>query len=425
MTSRPSEAPPPLRPPPVAAPRFDVTGVKISRKGTALRLLLAAILPFSVAVGLKVAPFTDVLLELAVGLLLASAAVFVGAPASPAALLIEGDHLVIQRSRRRSRIPLEGIALGLILPERNTARTPGSSADPLLYHVQIELKNGNILRVQTETMAEASAFLEAARLDPSQRRLSLRIRRAMRQLVAGLFVAPLVFFGGTAALSFALMALLPTVAKVPLFFAAMAAVAVGLGILWRAFMSAEVTIGSDGIVVRQRFGKRFIPYPELRDIVEHGSDIELRYRDGTSEVIPGDIDEPARRAALVRRMRDAMESGASAHARTEALARNGRPIAAWREALIRMLDGGTGYRSASLTRDDALAVVRDAGARTEHRIAAALALSASEDAAVKERIRVAAQACAREQVRIALEQAAGGEIDEEALDQALREEQAR
>jgi hypothetical protein len=420
MTSRPAEAPP------AEAPRFDVTSVKINRNSTAFRLFLAALLACAAAFGIHTAPFTNGLLELAFGLLCASGTVLVGSPASPASLLVEGDHLVILRPRRkRRRVPLDRIALGLILPERNTARTPGSSADVLLYHVQLELKSGDLLRVQTETMAEASALLEAARLDPSQRRFSLRIRRTMRQLLVGLFVAPLVFFGATAALSFELFELLPKVAKLPLFFASMTAVGIALAVLWRAFMTAEVTIGSDGIVVRQRFGKRFIPYARLKDIAEHGSDIELRYRDGASEKIPGDIDEPARRTALVQRMRDAMEAGASTHARIEALARNGRPIAAWRDAVSRLLDGDAGYRSAGLTRDDAFAIVRDAGARTEHRVAAALALSTSGDPALKERIRVAAQACAREPVRIAIEEAASGEIDEEALEQALREEQVR
>jgi hypothetical protein len=102
------------------------------------------------------------------------------------------------------------------------------------------------------------------------------------------------------------------------------------------------------------------------------------------------------------------------------LERRGRPAPAWRAALrCLMAEAGADYRTAKLTREQALAVLEDGGAPAELRIGAALALSSARDRATAERLRIAAEGCASCDVRIALEQAADGEVDEGTLDRAL------
>lgn len=413
-----------MSPPPEAA-RFDVTAVKVTYDslvrvlGVGFLIALCAIGPIGDAFPRE---NLDVLAGAIAGALaIAALALTVGNRAKPGRILVEGDHLIVQRSRRRERIPLDHIALGLIFPRRKGDAKEG---DPFRYQVSMELRLGSVLTIEAENMAEATAMLEAARLDASQRRFSLRIGRATSKLFVGLFVAPLVLLGGTAALGFGLMSVLSALLSArTIFLGALGVTALAIAVFWRAYMSTRLTIGSDGIVVRRGFRRRFIPYGRLADITQKGSDIALQYRDGKIEPIPGDIDDPARRSALVQRMRDAMSSGAATHTRVEALGRNGRPITAWRDALLGLLQSDAGYRRIGLSREDALGIVKDAGARTEHRIAAAVALSAAKDPELKERIRIAARACASERVRIALEQAGDGELEEAVVEQALLEEQ--
>ena len=57
-------------------------------------------------------------------------------------------------------------------------------------------------------------------------------------------------------------------------------------------------------------------------------------------------------------------------------------------------------------------VLESPHARAEHRIAAALALSASNDPTARDRVRVVAASSADGRVRVALEQIGKGEIDD-------------
>jgi hypothetical protein len=61
-------------------------------------------------------------------------------------------------------------------------------------------------------------------------------------------------------------------------------------------------------------------------------------------------------------------------------------------------------------------------ASAERRIGAALALAATGDDAQRERVRIAASACASPRMRIALERIAGGDADDQAVDEALATE---
>jgi hypothetical protein len=70
-------------------------------------------------------------------------------------------------------------------------------------------------------------------------------------------------------------------------------------------------------------------------------------------------------------------------------------------------------------------VLEDAEATVENRVGAALALTEGEDADARPRIRIAADACANDRVRVALTSLAEGDGDEEALEEALREDAQR
>ena len=102
------------------------------------------------------------------------------------------------------------------------------------------------------------------------------------------------------------------------------------------------------------------------------------------------------------------------------LDRRSRSVSAWRDDLRALLAvEGSGYRGAALGPDQLAEVVEDAGAPTERRVAAAVALSGKGDEESRRRVRVAVEACADRDLRAALEHAAEGEIEEAELHRAM------
>jgi hypothetical protein len=104
-----------------------------------------------------------------------------------------------------------------------------------------------------------------------------------------------------------------------------------------------------------------------------------------------------------------------------ALDRAGRPLSAWREALASLLEGTRAYREEPIDRRTLVRVLADVDVPAERRIAAAIAL-APQGGDTAERIREAAAASASEPLRVALERAADGTIDDETVDQAVTHE---
>jgi hypothetical protein len=83
---------------------------------------------------------------------------------------------------------------------------------------------------------------------------------------------------------------------------------------------------------------------------------------------------------------------------------------------VRSSSGREATATRASRRSNFLDVVADVRAFPERRIAAAVALSATDDDAHRRRIRAAAHACADDELRAVIELAAEGEIDEAALD---------
>ncbi len=102
-----------------------------------------------------------------------------------------------------------------------------------------------------------------------------------------------------------------------------------------------------------------------------------------------------------------------------ALDRNGRSVEAWREGL-RAAFAGTGYRRAPLLPPEELAaLVTDTRVSAERRIGAALALSLRADEPLSDRLRIASAAQETPALRVAVERAAAGTLEDEVLTEAL------
>jgi hypothetical protein len=102
-----------------------------------------------------------------------------------------------------------------------------------------------------------------------------------------------------------------------------------------------------------------------------------------------------------------------------ALDRDGRPLEVWKQAL-RSLFADSGYRRAPpIPPEDLLQVVTDPRVTAERRIGAAIALSMRDDEAIVTRLRIASDAVETEALRVAVERAAEGILEEDALEEAV------
>lgn len=210
-----------------------------------------------------------------------------------------------------------------------------------------------------------------------------------------------------------------------------------LSVLLRGTSSPSMlSVGDDGLAIQREATERFIPFRRIERVDETTFGVELTLEGGerlTLTIVPPwllrDPAETGLSMVLAERRREHLlallrERSAGAGAPEERVAslfeRGGRPVTAWQAALRRLVgDAGVDYRRAKLTREQAFGVLEDGSAPAELRIGAALALSSTRDRESAQRVRIAAQRCANRDVRIALEQAAGGEIEESVIERAL------
>jgi hypothetical protein len=212
----------------------------------------------------------------------------------------------------------------------------------------------------------------------------------------------------------------------------------GLRALAAFFQPREAVLGTDGVAVGTHARRRFVPYAAMTGVVRSARGVTVALRDGTWWVLPlqgiaapplprvaisdaasAPVDELLeRRELLLRRIEDGIEAQARAHAPTvqlDVLDRKSRTLDAWRDALLGLLARPPSYRDAHATPDHLFRIVADAGAAPERRVAAAVALSGARDDEHLVRVRAVARACADDDLRAAIEQAAEGEIEERTL----------
>jgi hypothetical protein len=325
------------------------------------------------------------------------------------------EGLALVRGDRRRVVPRGEIVEGQVLPYGIEDR------------VHLTLRSGNVLVATVQKEAQAERILSAASVDAGRRRTRFRLAGPLRR-------ALLSVFGGFA--SFLCLAV-----GAGHFMLAWPRLADLFGVSWlllsacitvlltRGILGREIVVGVDGIAVVDLFGRqRFIPFAEVAAVDEVRDRVLVTLKDGRVETLtrePWDLSAP-QRYALVQRAQQAMALGSGAPEACAGLAlldRNGRSVSAWMDALMSLLEHPGSYREVAPSRAELLALVSDGDATAERRIAAAVALvgksSPAEDSP-RTHLRVAADACANDALRDALEHTARGDLDEETLMRALR-----
>ncbi len=209
----------------------------------------------------------------------------------------------------------------------------------------------------------------------------------------------------------------------------MALVALGLALRHVIVMARRPrwVIGSDGLLVKvSSKPERFIPYADIEQVQSTRSRITVTLRTGppVSLRCPDDAVERRRprvgASALARRI---VEAKAASEARMaappEPLARAGRDLQTWMQALDSLSDHASTYREATVSREQLWGTLEDAGQAPELRAAAAVALRAGLADDERPRLRVVAGAAAAPRLRVALERLASGDEPGDALALAL------
>ncbi len=401
--------------------RVDGVETSLQRKGLARRIgwasLAALFLPALgiAALGAHLPPPVHAALR---AIMLGSPALMVAALAlhvlrwsRPGSIAVAADHLVLSRGGHERRIRLADLAAGHLLPRER--------------EVTLTLAGGDLVHAKVPTVRDGQRLLAATGLDASRRTMRLRLGERFFLDFVTLTMGPLLLF---AALTHRAGS-----------FAAVLTLALSFG-LFRAVREllgpAEIIVGADGVIVRQRFSSRFIPFGSIAAIdrvpdalFTTGSGLTsltgpltLHLTDGTTVRARTRHLSATERETLATRIEDAQAAWSAGVAGAAALApleRNGRSAADWRAAMRRLLDAPEGYRTGTVTRDALVDVVESPAAPVERRLAAAMALAHGDDGEGRTRIRVAAEACADDRVRIALRQAADGELDDRAIEEAL------
>jgi hypothetical protein len=319
---------------------------------------------------------------------------------------------------------------GLVLAQAGGQRRTFSVADVVSGWNELEgregfetavllLRDGTVVRVGCFRHAVAESVLREAGVAPDQRAVKIRVRpggSAIQRAVAILAT----FVAGIVALVFGAVGLVALVNSSLLFAFAFGAIATGAAFGVKrhapALYATTLTIGSDGVAVESPGRRRFVRRADLADIVVGAEVLRLELKAGEAIRVPATLEAGL---AVANRIRDTFQAPPASGASLDRLDRGDRPIAAWIAELRGRAGNTRGYREAALARDDLLDLLKDGSAPTERRVAAAVALSAERDATTRTALRVVANTCVDDRLRVVIGRAA--EMADEELAVAVAE----
>lgn len=295
---------------------------------------------------------------------------------------------------------------------------------PLL---ELHLAGGDIVRAALRSAEEGERFVRDAGLPRTPSVEDIRFATTAHQVVV--FVLRWGFgMGATGAIAATAASLLSNTSEEVLgvlFAAATLAMTALVG--WTA-VPRWLQVGADGVTVRRGPTRRFIPYNAVTSVYLASEDgvavLVVEWVEGGRVRIlaPPPYEGSPQRALLAIgarmqawRLQAMRERGA--------LARGGRDIATWRDAVAAEMGGAGVFRDAAFGREALVELAESPVAPPTQRLGAALALADAGDE-VRTRVRVAADACANEALQEALRAALDRRLDEPLAERVERAEAA-
>jgi len=427
--------------------------VRVWKRGGRLVLLIIALTLTSVALGVPFAPAFAAGFALEVWRRMHAAR---WARPRPARVLVgadRGDQLVIERDVERFRVKKSSISDCWQVPD---PETDGVEVRVVTPRSQLAIHLADSASADTLRRAlgiDISSQLVGTTLTgpPTLPRMTWR-EEFWRMASAGLesmlyviaIVGPsLIALAGISTLV-TLSLVLPAMVLLPILGA--------IRSVSRAATPARVYVGRDGLLVTTADRREFIGFERVKGVQSRVLAIVITLTDRQSVKLPlsvrtgglfsrkphpldewvRDVDQVlARRNALAQQITDALSHfrNAERDARTETLARrldrDSRPIPEWREALSHAQEDT--YREHHLDADQLVNVLENPRIPVAQRVGAALALAGRADEAGSgrehaSRARAAIASSANRKVRIALERAVEGKLDEAAYERAIAAE---
>lgn len=317
--------------------------------------------------------------------------------------------LLVTRGGTSRVTPTADIALGAVLP-----RTRGAE-------LCLTLTDGDQVALHMDSVVAAEALLAALELDPDQRRTEVAWNPLRRRVGGGV-----VGFVGSLVLFTSLIGVVgETELAVPLAFLMVCVPFLAAGAGARA-VARSVSVGRDGVRARDALTRVEVDFEDVTEVRVQGTQLRFaRANQLPLQVSLADLDPSWRELVLERIQQARARYAERVGSRAEPFARGARALEEWRGELRTLLTRDAGFRGAALRRDDALRVVEDPNAALDARVGAALALMGSATEGERLRVRVAADTSVHPKVRIALEAALEGEVEEELLDAQPTEQKER
>lgn len=314
---------------------------------------------------------------------------------------------VPHRTRRTRRIEREQITSGFVVRDGQRTMT------------ELRLRGGDGIEVEVRDEREGEALLDTVGVAAHERALEVRLGGAVYAMVTALVaMVPGFFVAGLASLGLGYALHLPSTSMGFMIFALTAASVPTAQWLWA---KATVVVGRDGVSMKRGLERWFVANSDVQTVTVQGSKIVLQLTDGRTKVIPSLGTSDERRDALAERIRESVRSNARPAAlsvRLASLDRGERGHAEWERDLRALAADSDGYRSSGLSRDELLDVIDGPQSSAERKVAAAFVLSLRDKDKAVERVRIALAVTAQASVRVALERAAEGTLDEAAIREA-------
>lgn len=319
-------------------------------------------------------------------------------------VLLALSWLALRQRRERTRI--EADRESMKLGDETIARSAITGFHRLADPTRIVVTAGMHIREIMLSDEDADAFARALELDPEHKATTIPIGPFPIQRALG----PLIFAGlmGLMAMRF-----LHRFDRywIPAFVLCVLPMVLGA-------IPGSAEIGSDGILLRWLFVRRFIRARDIEkaEAGETPASAIVTLKNGTTVKIPVVLkSSPKPLVDAIARIRASPQDATI----EEALLAERSNIAEW-IGRLRKIATDAGFRTRVISVEHLWEVLEDKGAQPEARVAAAVALAPQLDEAGRTRVRVVTDTVASPHLRVALEAASNTETDSAELERLLK-----